>query len=86
MVRVALEAGVRHPADVFAVLEVLGQGEGVLGVALGTEGQGLDAEEELLGGKGVEGGTEISEDLDSGADDEGDGAKRLPELEAVVAV
>ena len=86
VVRMALKPGVRHPADIRTVFEVLGQGQGVLGMSLGTEGEGLDTEEELLGSEGVQSGTEISENLDSGADDEGDGAKGLPELEAVVTV
>ena len=83
---VVLEAGVRHPADVLALLEPLGEGQGVLGVALGAEREGLDTEEELLGGEGVQAGTEVTEDLDADADDEGDGAEGLPELEAVVAL
>lgn len=55
-------------------------------MALGAEGQRLDADDELLGGEGVQGGAEVAQDLDAGADDECDGAKGLPELEAVVAV
>jgi hypothetical protein len=86
VVGVALEAGVGDPADVLAVLEVLGQGGGVLGVALGAQRQSLDTDEELLGGEGVQAGTEVAQDLDTGADDVGDGAKGIPELEAVVAV
>lgn len=86
MVRVALQAGVRNPGDVRAVLQVLGHSQSVLGVALGTQTERLDTENQLLGGKGVEGGADITQELDSGADDEGDGAKGLPELEAVVAL
>lgn len=86
VVGVALESGVRDPADVGAGLKVLCESQGVLGVALGAQAQGLSAEEELLSSKGVEGGTEIAEDLDSGADDEGSSTESLVELEAVVAV
>lgn len=86
MVGVALETGVRHPAHIITSLEPFREREGVLRVALSAQRQGLDADDELLGGKGVQGGAEVAEDLDAGADDEGDGAKRLPELEAVVAV
>lgn len=86
VVGVALEAGIGDPADVVAVLEVLGEGESVLGVALGAQGEGLDAEEQLLGGEGAEAGAEVAQDLDAGADDVGDGAEGVPELEAVVSV
>lgn len=86
VVRVALQAGIRHPGDVGAVLQILGHGQGVLGVALGAQAERLDTEDQLLGGKGVEGGADIAQQLDSRAHDEGDGAKRLPELEAVVAL
>lgn len=86
VVSVALQAWVRNPRDVRALLQVSGQGQSVLGVALGTETEGLDTEDELLGGKGVERGTNVSQELNSGADNEGDGAKGLPELEAVVAL
>jgi hypothetical protein len=85
VVGMALKSGVRNPADVGAGLEVLCEGQGVLGVALSAQAQGLSAEEELLSSKGVEGGTKITEDLDSGADDKGGGAESLVELEAVVA-
>lgn len=86
MVRVALQAGVRNPGDVGAALQVLGHSQSVLGVALGAETERLDTEDQLLGGKWVEGGADVTQQLDSGADDEGDGAKGLPELEAVVAL
>lgn len=84
--RVARQARVGDPADLGALLEVLGEGEGVLGVALGAQRQRLGAEQELLRGKGVEVGAQVADNLDARADDEGDGAKRLPELEAVVAL
>jgi hypothetical protein len=69
-----------------ALLQVPRQGERVLRVPLRAEAQRLDAQDELLGGKGVEGGANVAQELDAGADDEGDGAKRLPELEPVVAL
>jgi hypothetical protein len=86
VVRVAFQAGVRNPGDVGAVLQILGHGQSVLGVALGAQTERLDTEDQLLGGKGVEGSADITQKLDSGADDEGDGAEGLPELEAVVAL
>jgi hypothetical protein len=86
MVRMALEARVRDPADIRALLEVLSQSQGVLGVSLGAQTEGLDTEEQLLGGKGVEGRSEIAQDLHAGSDDEGDVAEGLEELEAVVAL
>lgn len=83
--RVALETRVRHPRDVGALLEVLGEGDGVLRVPLGAQRQGLEAEQELVRAKGVQAGTEVAEDLDADADGEGDGTEGFPELEAVVA-
>ena len=83
---VASQARVGDPADLGALLEVLCQGEGVLGVALGAQRQRLGAEQQLLGGKRVEVGAEVAHNLDARADDEGGGPKCLPELEAVVAL
>lgn len=83
---VALQSGVRHPADVGALLEVLGERKGVLGVALGAQAERLDTKKQLLRGKGVERGTQVAQRLDARPDDEGDGAKRVPELEPVVAL
>lgn len=40
----------------------------------------------MLSSKGVEGGAQITQRLDAGADDEGDGTKGIPELEAVIAL
>lgn len=84
--RVRVEAGVRDPADVLVLLEPLGEREGVRRVALGTERERLQAEDQLLGAEGVEGRAEVTEELDTDADRERDGAERLPELEAVVAL
>jgi hypothetical protein len=86
MVRMALEARVRDPADIWALLKVLSQSQGVLGMSLSAQTEGLDTEEQLLGGEGVEGRSEIAQDLHAGSDDEGDVAKGLEELEAVVAL
>ena len=55
-------------------------------MALSTQAEGLDTENQLLGSKGVEGSAQVTEGLHTGTDDEGDGAKGVPELEAVVAV
>lgn len=86
MVRVALQAGVRNPGDVGAVLQVLGHSQGVLGMTLSTETEGLDTQDQLLGSKWVEGGANVTQELYSSADNEGDGAESLPELEAVVTL
>ena len=80
------QARVGHPADVRALLEELGQGQCVGGVPLSTQAQGLDTEEQLLGSEGVQAGAQVSEDLDTDSDDEGDSAEGLPELEPVVAL
>ena len=83
---VAREAGVRHPRDVGAFLEVLRERERVLGVPLGAERQRLEADQQLLGAEGVEARAQVAQHLDAGADSKGDGAERVPELEPVVAV
>lgn len=83
---VGLQPRVRDPANVLVGLEPFREFEGVVGVALGAEGEGFDAEEELLGGEGVEGCAEVALDFYAGADGEGDGAEGFPEFEAVVAV
>ena len=82
----ALEAGVRHPRHVLALLEPLGQRQRVLGVPLRPQAERLDTEEQLLRRKGAEAGAEVAENLDARADDERDGAEGLPELQAVVAL
>lgn len=82
----ALQAGVRNPEDVGVALQVLGHSQSVLSVALGAEAEGLDTENQLLGSKWVESGANVTQELDSGADDEGDGTESLPELEAVVTL
>lgn len=84
--RMALKTGVRDPRDVRVLLEPLGKSGGVLSVALGPQAEGLETEEELLSTEGVEAGAEVTEDLNTGADGEGDGAEGLPELEAVVTL
>lgn len=80
MVRVALQARVRHPAHVLALLKVPCEAQRVARVPLRPQAERLDAEKQLLGGEGVEGGAQVAQGLDAGSDDEGDGAKGLPEL------
>lgn len=84
VVWVALQTGVRDPADLRVVLEPFGQVQSILRVAFGAETKRLNTEEELLGSEGVESGAQVTEDLDTGTNDEGDGAEGFPELEAVV--
>lgn len=55
-------------------------------MALSTQAESLDTENQLLGSKGVEGSAQVTEGFDTGTDDEGDGTKGVPELEAMVAV
>jgi hypothetical protein len=81
----ALKPRVRDPRDLGMCLEPLGQREGVLRMPLSAQGQGLDAEQQLLGRKRVQAGAEVTQNLDTHADGKGDVAKRLPELEPVVA-
>lgn len=81
----ALQAGVRHPRDVGIRLKPRRELDGVLRVALAAQRQRLEPEDELLRGEGVEAGANVALQLDARADDEADGAERLPELEPVVA-
>ena len=55
-------------------------------MALGAQAERLDTKQQLLRGKGVERGAQVAQGLGAGPDDEGDGAKRVPELEPVVAL
>jgi hypothetical protein len=59
VVRVRIETGVRNPGDGRVLLEVLGEGEGVLAVTLDAEGEGLDTLEEEEGRVGGEAASEI---------------------------
>lgn len=54
-------------------------------MSLAAQTERLDTEQELLCGKGVEGGAKVALNLDSSADDEGDCTKGVVEFEAVVA-
>lgn len=86
VVRVALQPGVRDPAHVLALLQVPGQRQRVLAVPLRPQAQRLQAEQELLRGEGVQAAPQVAQDLDARADDERDGAERVPELEPVVTL
>lgn len=86
VVRVALKTGIRHPANVLALLQPLGKRQSVLAVAFSPQAQGLDTQEQLLRGEGVERCAEIALDFDTSTDDEGDGAEGVPEFEAVIAL
>ena len=85
MMLVASKSGIGNPAHVFALFEVLGKCQCILRVSLGSQAQSLDAEQQLLCGKWVHSRSQVSKDLNASADDVGDGAKGIPELEAVIA-
>jgi hypothetical protein len=53
---------------------------------LSSQTESFQTKEKLVGGEWVERGAEVAEDFNSDADSEGDRAKRLPELEAMVAL
>lgn len=55
-------------------------------MSLAAQTECLDTEEELLCGKGVESGAEVSLDLDSSTDNESDRTERVVELQAMVAL
>jgi hypothetical protein len=81
----AFETRVRNPVDEFTLLKPLAQSKRILSMSLSPQTQSLKTEQQLLCSKWVERSTEITLDLDTSADDEGDCAEGLPELEAVVA-
>lgn len=54
-------------------------------MALTAQTQRLQTENQLLRREGVQRRAEVTQDLDTNADSEGDGAKSLPEFQAVVA-
>lgn len=83
---VAFQTRIRHPGDVRVALEPARQLESVIRVPLCAERQRLDAEEELLRSEGVQRCAVVAQDLDAGTDDEGDWAKSVVELEAVVSL
>jgi hypothetical protein len=68
------------------LLEPLGQSQCVRDVALNTQAEGLETLDQLEGAEGVQAGTEVTQDLDTHADRECDGAEGLVELQAVVAL
>lgn len=83
---VALQAWIGDPVDVRTVLEVLCQSQRVLAMTFGAQAQGLDAEEQLLGGERVEGGAKVTQDLYTSTGNEGGLTDGLPELEAMITV
>lgn len=86
MGRMTCKSGVRDPRDRRAFLEILGERQCVLGVSLSAQAERLGTQKQLLSSKGVEAGTEIAQDLNSGADDERNVSKCLKELKTVVAL
>jgi hypothetical protein len=80
-----LETWVGHPGNIGVGLQPLGKGKGVLRMSLSSQCESLNAEQELLSGEWVQGAAQVTENLDSGTDGEGDGAEGLPKLQAVVA-
>ena len=84
MARVALEAGVADPADLRVALEVLGDGERVVGVALGAQRERLDADTDELRRVRRECGAEVAELVGQNARREGRGRGGVGKHEAVV--
>lgn len=70
--RVVLQTWVRHPGDILVLLQPAGQGQGVAGVAFAAQAEGLDPDQELLGSEGVQGASDISQELDTDTDGKGD--------------
>jgi hypothetical protein len=85
MRRMRRQARVRDPRDIRIALEPLGQLQRILRMPLAAQTQRLEPKKQLVRAKGVQGGAEIAQDLDAHADGEGQVAKRLEEVDAVVA-
>ena len=66
--------------------DALGERERVLGVALPTEAERLDAHEEQEGGEGVHRGPEVAHDVEPALDREDGVAEGLDEAHPVVAL
>lgn len=84
--RVFFQARVRDPRHMLVILEPLGQRQGISSVALATQTQRLQAENQLLGSEGVQCRAQVPQNLDTHADSEGDRTEGLPELQSVVAL
>jgi hypothetical protein len=87
--RIALEAWVADPSDVWMVREEFGYLESVFGVLSGAERQGFDALQEDPSSVRSKGGTEVTEKDGAEAEDVGEGlefAEVVSEAEAVVSV
>ena len=84
VVLAGLEAGVVDPLDAGVRFEMLGHGEGVLGVALHAQVQRLEALQKQEGVERREGGAGIAQALDAGLEDEGERAEGFGVGEAVV--
>lgn len=81
------QSGVADPRDVGVLLEPLSELLGVLGMALSAQTEGLNLAENpeaARAAKGLREAPKSAENLNTGTDDEGNGAKGVPELEAMV--
>jgi hypothetical protein len=83
---VALETRVGHPRNALVLLEPPGQSQRVGGVALNAQAEGLETLDQLEGAEGVQAAADVTQDLDTHADRERDGAEGLVELQAVVSL
>jgi hypothetical protein len=84
VVLAGLEAGVVDPLDAGMGLEMRGDGEGVLRVALHAQVEGFDSLQEQEGVEGREGRAGVAQALDAGFEDEGERAEGCRVGEAVV--
>lgn len=82
----ALKAWIRHPVDTGVLLEPAGKSKSVAGVSLSSQAEGLNTKKELLSGEGVEGGSKVTENLNTDTNGESDRTEGLPELQAVIAL
>jgi len=76
------EAGEADPIDGRVVLEMLGDGEGVVAVAFHAEGKGFDSLQELPGVVRRDAGTEIAKRDGAHAEDVGEGGEHVGEVVA----
>jgi hypothetical protein len=86
VVGVGLQTGVQNPFDERVSLEPLGEGEGVLVVALTTNGQGLETHEEEPGVERRHAWSQVTHGVHAELGSEGLVSVGVPELHAVVSI
>jgi len=85
MGRMVLKTRIRNPGHVFGFFQPSRQGKCVLGVTLSSQTEGLKTLNKLECSERVESTTQVTEDLNTNTDSEGDGSESIPESQAVIS-